>query len=191
MLSWVQSLQPDFSSPGCISITCCISGSFSYSHEHLIDHFFSREALMVHHRKCIILKMLHLQRHLSHFSYKSHELLWKSLVPFPVLSVTVPLHTLILPSRCLQSWDFLSHSIDLTKLFFKLPWHIVNLIYSFRLLLEARSLRRLNFILQVWGNLFELVLTQFCVLLIDVLSFLYMHPEGICIGSIFCGVKNK
>lgn len=179
----MQSLQ-HLSSPACVSTTCCISSTCSYSREHLTDHFLSWEALMVHHRKCITLKMLHLQRHLKHFSYRSHEIPWKNSVSFPVLSVIVPLGTLILPSRCLQSWDFLSHPIDLSY-FLKLLWHIVNLIYSFRLLLEASSLRMLNLILQVWGNLFELVLSQFCVLLIDVLSFLYMHLEGICIGSIF------
>lgn len=121
VLPWVQSLQPVCLFSGSVSTTCCISSNCSSSHEPLIDHFFSRESLMVHYRKCITLKMLHLRRHLRHFSYKSHEVPWKSSISFPVLSVMVPLRTLILPSRCLQSWDFLSHSIDLTKLFFKLP----------------------------------------------------------------------
>jgi len=64
---------------------------------------------MMHHRKHITLKMLHLQRHLGHFNYKSHEVRGKSLIYFPVLSLMVPVCILILPSRCLQSWNLLTY----------------------------------------------------------------------------------
>lgn len=145
---------------------------------------------MMHHRKCVTLKMLHLQSHLRHFSYKSYEVPWKSSISFPVPSVMVPLCTLILPSRCLQFLYFLSYSLGLTNLFFKFTWHIVSCMYSLRFLLEASSLRRLNFILLVWGNLFKLVLSQFC--LVNWCFIIFAHASRGDLHWIhFYGVENK